>query len=123
LKLLLIGIGGFIGSISRYLLEGIVSRHTTISFPYGTLVVNVLGCFLIGLFFGVAEGKLLFNINVRSFIVIGLFGGFTTFSTFSYETFSLFKEGEIFFAISNIAISIIIGILALWGGHMLGKLT
>ena len=123
MKLLLIGIGGFIGSISRYLLEGIVSRHTTIAFPYGTLVVNLLGCFLIGLFFGVAEGKLLFNINVRSFIVIGLFGGFTTFATFSYETFSLFKEGEVFFAIINIASSVIIGIIALWGGHMLGKLT
>ncbi|MBX7150078.1 fluoride efflux transporter CrcB [bacterium] len=117
---LLIFIGGGIGAVSRYALQGAVYRFTDASFPYGTFIVNVLGCFLIGLFAGASE-KFIIDSQWRVFLTIGLLGGFTTFSSFGYETFALFRDGEIFFAMVNMIGSMIIGLLAVWFGFFLIK--
>lgn len=122
LKLLLIGAGGFIGSITRYLLS--VSIHKLSNgflFPIGTLTVNLLGCLAIGFLAGLAEFRGLFSPEVRMFVFIGILGGFTTFSTFGYETYQLLRDGQGQFAVTNVCLSVIFGILAVWAGFLLAK--
>jgi len=94
LNLLLVGSGGFIGSALRYLV-GLGAQHLArhSAFPYGTLAVNVLGCLLIGFLAGLAQQRDLFNASARLFVFTGMLGGFTTFSTFSYESMVLIQEG------------------------------
>jgi fluoride exporter len=107
----LVGIGGAIGSILRYLAStGIQSKFLS-TFPYGTMCVNITGCFLIGVIYALAERN---NISPewRFFLATGLCGGYTTFSTFSFESLSLLRDGEIFYATAYIASSVVIGILA-----------
>ncbi|MFQ6612622.1 MAG: fluoride efflux transporter CrcB [Fidelibacterota bacterium] len=107
-KFLIIGTRGFIGSVTRYLLSGSVHRILGKPyFPYGTLAVNILGCFLIGFLTGVSETRQLFNPEMRLFLFIGLLGGFTTFSTFGYEVFSFASNGELFSALVNVLIHMI----------------
>jgi len=91
-------------------------------FPFGTLVVNVLGCLLIGLLHGVAETKQIISPELRLFLMIGLLGGFTTFSTFGYETLALMHDAEIFRAVGNVILQILMGLIAVWVGDMLGRL-
>ncbi len=84
----IVGSGGFLGALARYGLSGLVQRQLPFaSFPYGTLVVNLMGCALIGVLAGLAESRQMFGSEVRTFAFIGVLGGFTTFSTFGYETF------------------------------------
>jgi len=107
----LVGIGGAIGSILRYLAStGIQSKFLS-TFPYGTMCVNITGCFLIGVIYALAERN---NISPewRFFLATGLCGGYTTFSTFSFESLSLLRDGDIFYATAYIASSVVIGILA-----------
>lgn len=116
-KILLVGLGGFIGSVFRYLLCGFaqqVSRSAT--FPHGTLVVNVFGCFLIGLLTYLAESRGLFTGESRAFVFVGVLGGFTTFSTFGNETMKLLRDGESFLASVNIATHVLLGLLFVWIG-------
>ncbi len=116
-NLLFVGAGGFLGSICRYLLGGAVHQllHNS-TFPYGTVVVNMFGCFLVGFFSGLAEVRQLLTPESRLFLLIGLLGGFTTFSTFGYETVALMREGEVLAALSNVLIQVNFGLLFVWIG-------
>jgi CrcB protein len=122
-KILLVGTGGFIGSILRYLLGGLVHQVLAKTwFPYGTLTVNIMGCFLIGFLSGISESHQIFNPEIRLLTFIGFLGGFTTFSTFGYETFSFARDGQILASFSNIVFHLILGIGAVWLGNMLSRL-
>ncbi len=117
LNLIYVGVGGFLGSIGRYLLAGAVYRmFPNLNFPTGTTVVNILGCFLIGLITGLVEIRNLLNPEMRIFILIGLLGGFTTFSTFGFETFALLRDGAFVSAFANVLVQVIVGISAVWLG-------
>lgn len=124
-KLLFIGLGGFAGSISRYLVAGMVQRlfPAMINFPIGTLIVNISGCLLIGLISGLAEQRQLFNPEMRMLIFVGFLGGFTTFSTFGYESFSLIRDQQYFSTMANILLHVVLGLPAVWLGHIIARFT
>jgi len=107
----LVGIGGAIGSMLRYLISTGIHNKFLSTFPFGTLCVNITGCFLIGVIFALAEGAKI-SPEWRFFLATGICGGYTTFSTFSLESFSLIREGHIFYACTYIAGSVVLGILA-----------
>ncbi len=119
MRLLLIGAGGFLGALARYALSGLVQQRTAGLFPLGTLAVNLLGCFVLGVLSALAEGWSALPANVRIFLTIGLLGSFTTFSTFSHETVALFEDGESARALWNIAANVGAGIAAVLLGRLL----
>lgn len=114
-------LGGGIGSAARYWLSGLVQRLTGSLFPYGTMGVNIIGCFLIGLFMSTFEERFLLNPTLRVFLTIGILGGFTTFSSFSYDTMSLLRDAEYLHGFLNISISLISCLAATYFGLVLGK--
>ena len=114
-----VGIGGFIGATARFGISSLIHRYYRGGFPAGTLVVNTLGCFAIGVFMCLLEERQLFSPNVRSFCVIGILGAFTTFSTFGYETFELIRESSIQLALRSVAANLALGIAAIAGGQFL----
>ena len=117
---LLVGSGGFAGSILRYALAGVVQRHFPLAtFPYGTLFVNLMGCLLIGVFAGLADSRQLFAPELRVFALIGVLGGFTTFSTFGYETFAMLRDGEQLRAALNVGLQVVLGLSLVWLGYVL----
>ena len=117
-EVLLVGAGGFIGSISRYLLGGWAhALWPRAGFPIGTLLVNIAGCFCIGLLAGFIEHRQMFGPEARLFLLIGLLGGFTTFSTFAYETLGLMRGSALLAALLNAVGHVALGLLAAWGGH------
>lgn len=123
-NLLLVGCGGFVGTVIRYWLGGLVTQATSASrFPLGTLAVNVTGCLAIGLLAGVAETRHVFSPGVRLLLFTGLLGGFTTFSAFGLETVFLAREGAWRDAALNIALQIILGLGAVWLGYRAAILT
>jgi CrcB protein len=123
LNLLYVGLGGFIGASLRYATGLFVGRFTTgAQFPYGTFVVNMVGCLLIGFVAGLTDSRQLLNDTSRAFVFTGMLGAFTTFSTFSYETMGLFQNGQTSPALTNLALQIILGLLAVWGGIQLSKI-
>ena len=114
-KLLLAGIGGFIGSSLRYAISGYVQLWSkSIAFPYGTLAVNLIGCFAIGFLSYLAESRGMFTAETRTLIFIGVLGGFTTFSAFGNETINLWRDGENLLAALNITAHVILGLGAVW---------
>jgi CrcB protein len=118
----IIGLGGFFGSILRYFISGLVHQLLQNSaFPYGSIFVNITGCFLIGLSNGLVDLRQMLTPELRLFLMIGLLGGFTTFSTFGYETLSLMRDGEFFSACANVFIQVFIGLLAVWLGYGITK--
>jgi CrcB protein len=122
-RILLVGIGGFIGSVFRYVLGGYVQQWTrSVEFPYGTLAVNLAGCLIIGLLSHLAETRGIFTAESRAFIFIGLLGGFTTFSSFGNETINLWRDGENFFALANVGAHMVCGLGAVWLGRVLAYL-
>jgi CrcB protein len=122
-RLLIIGSGGFLGAISRYLLSGFAHKLVkNFWFPYGTLTVNVLGCFFIGLLSGMAENRQFFTPETRAFLLIGFLGSFTTFSTFSYETLGLARDGLFGGAFLNLSLQIVLGLFGVWLGNMVSKM-
>ncbi len=122
-QLLLVGVGGFLGSVGRFVFGGLVTRMSPIlGFPIGTLTVNLVGCFLIGWLHSFAETRNVFGSEVRVFLFIGLLGGFTTFSTFGFESLALLKEGALLKTSANILLHVILGIAAVWIGDTLGRL-
>jgi fluoride exporter len=123
IKILYVGFGGFFGSISRYLLSGLVQKlfPATLSLPTGTFAVNMLGCLVIGFLGSIAETRQVFTAEMRMLLFIGFLGGFTTFSTFGFETFNLLRDQQYVSAISNIFLHIIIGITAVWLGFILAR--
>ena len=119
-KLFLAGIGGFIGSSLRYAVTGLVQQWSrSIDFPYGTLAVNLIGCFLIGFLSQLAESRGVFTADSRTFVFIGILGGFTTFSAFGNETMNLWRDGENTLALANIAAHLILGLGAVWASRAL----
>jgi fluoride exporter len=118
-RLFLIGFGGFIGSVFRYLISGLGQNlMRSVSFPFGTFLVNFLGCLGIGFLSQLSETRGLFSDRSRSFVFVGLLGGFTTFSAFGNETVNLFREGETFLAVLNGGGQIIICLGAVWVGRV-----
>jgi CrcB protein len=119
----LVGTGGFVGAILRYAVSGIVQRMAGSSdFPYGTLVVNVCGCLAIGFLAGVAEARQIIDAEARMFLLIGLLGSFTTFSTFGYETLALLRDGALLRAGMNVTLQVGLGLAAAWSGLVFSRL-
>ncbi len=116
-KLLIVGLGGFFGAIARYWLSGLVHRHLGSAFPYGTLVVNVVGCLAIGGVLYLVEDRSMLGPNARLFAVVGIIGGFTTFSALGYETFELLRDRELGLALVNAAGNLVLGLVAVWFGR------
>lgn len=114
-----VGLGGAIGSIGRYWLSGLVARWFGETFPWGTLIVNVTGSFIIGLFATLTgpDGRLLVASDARVFVMVGICGGYTTFSSFSLQTLSLARDGEWFGVGMNIILSVGLCLLFVWAGH------
>jgi CrcB protein len=114
----LVGTGGFLGACLRFAVAGLVQRLDPLArFPYGTLTVNVLGCLAIGLLGGLGESRQIFGPGARLVLFIGLLGGFTTFSTFGFESFALLREGENLKALVNLTASVVLGLGAVWAGY------
>ena len=120
---LLVFLGGGIGATARYGLQGVVYRITGAGFPYGTLIVNVAGSFLIGFLMSFFEERFIVNPSLRVFLTIGILGGFTTFSSFSYETVAMLREGSVVAALANMALSVLLCLGATWLGIIGGKLV
>lgn len=117
-SVLLVALGGAIGSVARFKLSGWVLHQTpNWRFPAGTVVVNIVGCLIVGLLAGMAVKQEVFTPDARVFLFTGLLGGFTTFSAFGLETLLLLKRGEAGVAIANVVLSIAIGLLAAWLGY------
>ena len=118
---LFIGIGGAIGSILRYLTSVMVTKYWANQFPLATFITNVLGCFVIGLFIGLLEKNNLANSSLKWFLVTGFCGGYTTFSTFGFENYSLFQSNNSILAFGYIGMSVLLGIFAVWLGLFVSK--
>lgn len=118
---LLAGLGGAIGSIGRVMMTNTVSRWAGDEFPFGTIAVNVTGALLMGLLAGYGNtepGRLLFSPGARTFLMIGVLGGYTTFSSFSLQTFLLLEQGNISGALLNILLSVLLCVAGIWVGFM-----
>ena len=118
---LLIAIGSALGGVGRFWLSGLVAERIGGSFPWGTVIVNVSGCFAIGVFAGltVPEGRMFIPGEWRQFFMIGVCGGYTTFSSFALQTLTLAQGGEFLAAAGNIVISLLLCLVAVWLGHIL----
>ena len=114
-------LGGGLGSIARFAGSGLIARHFGETFPWGTLLVNVTGSFVIGLFATLTgtEGRWLVAPSAREFVMIGICGGYTTFSSFSLQTLSLARDGEWVKAGANAVLSLVLCLVAVWLGHLL----
>lgn len=119
-SVLLVGLGGFIGSSLRYIMTVVVNQRTAFQFPLATFSINVIGSFVIGIVLGVAS-KGSMDENIRLFFATGICGGFTTFSAFSAENLKMIQEGEMATALLYILLSVVFGLLAVAGGLIIGK--
>ena len=120
-KTIFIASGGLVGTLVRYWLAGFVARQYGENFPWGTLIVNLIGSFLAGALYHLAEERLLISPALRTVILIGLIGGFTTFSSYGLQTFTLLRDGQIGLATLNVAASNVLGLLMVWAGYCLAK--
>jgi CrcB protein len=116
-----VAVAGAAGALARYGVGGLVARSQTGAFPWGTFLINVSGSFLLGLVFAVLTERVTVAPEIRTTLTIGLLGAFTTFSTFSFETFTLLEDGAWGLAAANVAASVLVGLLAVWGGITLGR--
>lgn len=119
---LAVAFGGAFGSVARYFVAGSVHERLGAGFPYGTMAVNVTGCFLIGLIMELTENRFTINPQIRIFLTIGALGGFTTFSTFSYETLALARDGLMFKAAVNAFGSLFTCLASAWFGMVAGRI-
>jgi CrcB protein len=115
-KLLIVGLGGFLGAVARWGVAGAVQRLAGGIFPSGTLAVNVLGCAAIGVLMGLVTEHSLFGPGARLFLLAGFLGAFTTFSTFGWETLALIRDGEWLPAFLNVALNVLAGLAAVFAG-------
>lgn len=121
-NIFMIGMGGFAGAILRYGMSGFVQDLSkSVSFPYGTLAVNLLGCFMIGFLTQLAESRGFIDQKARSFLLLGLLGSFTTFSTFGNESINLLLDGESLLSLANIGIHVFLGLGCVWLGRVLAS--
>jgi len=116
LRTLTVGVGGFLGASARYLLGGAIYRWLPATFPWATFVINVTGCFGIGFIVALAEERMLLGPTTRLFLTVGVLGGYTTFSTFGYETIALLRESSFGSAAVNVLGQVVLGLLAVWAG-------
>ncbi len=122
LVVLLIGCGGFLGSVCRFLLSELAhGMFRGVSFPIGTLTVNVLGCLVIGIVAGLPESKMILDEKDRFFVMTGFLGGFTTFSAFGHDSYQLFKDGSMGTMFWNIGGNVVLGMAAVWLGYRIAK--
>lgn len=121
LKYVMVGIGGCLGSILRFWLGSYIGGKMGIRFPYGTLVINITGSFLIGLVFAVLTARADWSPNWRYLIPVGFIGGYTTFSSFEYETLRSIQDGQVGLGVLYVALSVVVGFVAVWGGVMAGR--
>ena len=120
IQIILVGVGSLVGGLLRYGLSNWVHRVLDNPwFPYGTLAVNVSGCLMIGFLAGLAETRLAFTSETRLFLFVGILGGFTTFSSFALETFSLARDTQAVAALLNIGLQLVLGLVAVWIGNVL----
>lgn len=117
-----ISFGGALGSAARFWASGFVARHFGETFPWGTLLVNISGSFIIGLFASMTgpEGRILVSPAFRLFFMLGICGGYTTFSSFSLQTLDLVRDGEWLYAGANVILSVVVCLLGVWLGYILG---
>ena len=116
--IILIGLGGFLGSVLRYITSGVVqSLAGGALFPYGTLAVNLTGCFIIGFLSQLADAREVFSAESRAFVFVGILGGYTTFSTFGNESLNLFRGGENWYAFVYVGAHVLLGLGAVWLGR------
>jgi CrcB protein len=120
-NVIIIGFGGFLGTISRYLSTVYVHKWISISFPLGTFLVNIVGCFLIGIFFGISEKSEIMSTDLRLFLTIGFCGGFTTFSTFASDNIMMLKDQQFLYMALYTIGSVALGILMVYLGQLLIK--
>lgn len=122
LEVMMVAVGGGIGATTRYLVSTWAAERFGADFPYGTLIVNVVGCFIIGAFMTLATEKLIISPYWRLLITVGFVGGLTTFSSYSYETFKLLQDAEIMLAMYNLLANVIVGFFATWLGISIARL-
>ena len=118
---LLVGLAGLLGTLARYWLAGRVAARYGDAFPWGTLAVNVAGCFVAGVLFHLTSERALFGEPWRTAVMVGLLGGFTTFSAYGLQTFGLLREGQVALAAANVAASNVLGLLVVWAGYALAR--
>ena len=121
-RTLVVGIGGFLGASARYLLGGAIYRWLPATFPWATFAINVTGCFGIGLVVALAEERMVVGPNARLFLAVGVLGGYTTFSTFGYETLELIREGSFGAAAFNVLAQVALGLLAVGAGAAVARI-
>lgn len=121
--LFMIGSGGFLGSIARFLSTKYVQNIFLSSFPWGTFLVNITGCLLIGIFYGIFERSAYLSAEWRLFLTVGFCGGFTTFSSFANENLVLIRDGEFFYFLLYTGLSIFLGLSATYLGNLITKLV
>jgi CrcB protein len=119
MTLLVVALGGAIGSMARYLISSAVLRATGTLFPAGTFAVNVVGCFAFGLIAGAAEQRVQLAPELRMFLLVGVLGGFTTFSSYAFESFGLIRDGQAAWAAINIVGQVVAGLVGLWAGYVI----
>ncbi|HLH89093.1 MAG TPA: fluoride efflux transporter CrcB [Xanthobacteraceae bacterium] len=123
-RYLLVALGGAIGTVGRYWLSGVVAQLVGETFPWGTLVINVTGSFVIG-FFGTLtgpDGRIFASATTRQFVMIGICGGYTTFSSFSLQTLNLMNDGEWLYAGGNVVLSVVLCLIGVWVGVVLASM-
>jgi len=120
--ILFVGLGSCTGGMLRFVISRLIQSHVTISFPLATLLVNIVGCFIIGMFYAMFEAGHLMNSDFKAFLTVGFCGGFTTFSTFIIDNFTLLKDQNYFYFAFYLALSIFIGFIMLYLGYTLIKL-
>jgi CrcB protein len=119
-QLLIIGLGGFVGTVLRYVMGGLVQSGAGSSlFPWGTLSINVLGCFGIGLLAELSEARGFLRPEMRGFLMVGILGGFTTFSAFANETVNAMRDAAMMIAAVNVLTSVALGLGAVWAGRII----
>jgi CrcB protein len=119
----LVAFGGALGAVLRAMLSSAIHARWPSTLPMGTIVVNVTGCLILGVLSGVLESRPHLNPTWRAFGAVGVLGAFTTFSTFENETLVLLQRGAMTAAVVNVALSLVAGLLAVWIGHVIGRLV
>jgi len=116
-----IAVGSALGGVGRFWCSGVAARFMGETFPWGTIIVNVVGCFIIGFFATITgpDGRVFADTLTRQFVMIGILGGYTTFSSFSIQTLNLVQDGEWWLAGANIALSVVACLVAVWLGFVL----
>lgn len=120
-KYLMVALGGALGSMLRFWVGGYISNRAGTRFPYGTFVINITASFLIGFILTLLSERTHWSANWRYLIPVGFIGGYSTFSTFEYESFRVFQDGELLIAVLNVTLSVVLGFISVWVGVITGR--